>query len=332
MFFEHFFGSYFTVVNDSTFAETHNDILEGKRFCLYDEMGSVDKNKDISGRIKTAVTSKKDILRKMNKGQVTIDSVFNLAGTSNKEVTHQIEPSSRRETVFKSTKNLEMEIMNKLKMDKFEFFEKLEAERYDFIKDLCLMKVDKFMATNAMMTDAKKSIIKLSNTKTIFITELMRDKKYEEIRDYFFDCDKPEMLNTFLKQLEHNFLTNEIVNDFLHANVADHTEKKHGKSSIKQYWDVKLGCSASITPYVKKVDGKETSIAIRRLEGFKKADLQKYMDELFDENTPDTLNVKAINNLVFPDFKKKSDNIVDDYVDLDFEKDLEDIFKDSKGE
>lgn len=272
---------YYAYVNNDTFTSVHNAILDNKLFVFFNE--SEIKYQDyekVSSKLKTLITEEDQIIRKMREDQIIRKSYFNMIINSNNSVPFKIEYNDRRFTVVKNKiTSLKEAVENNLNLSITEFVKQVENETFDFLCDLLNLDSEKEQATyNALMTDAKKVIIKATNTQINNVINLINTNDIEGLKDYFFDCEREDLLNEFLEQVSLKFLTNDIVNNFLHLNLkeTDKTENTSSKLSKKQFWDKKLG-EAKLVVFNK--NGSKTSMQVRQLSGFETKNVEKFYNK-----------------------------------------------------
>lgn len=280
--FKHHFGEYFTTANNDTFTEVHNAILKNKLFVMYDE-GVIEQaiREKVSNKLKVAITQENIIVRQMRKDQVSDVSLFNMIINTNDKVPFKIERNDRRYTCIKSTnERLDIAVMKKLGMSVEKFVDLCKSEVSDFVLDLDnLILNTEIIRFNALMTECKKNIIRATNTKVNSIVDSINNQDIDELRNYLYDCDDTSKLEEFIEQVQLGFLTNDIVNNFLHKNLKD-SDKKLSEiktvSSARQYWDNRL---SPAKPVAYEKDGKKTSLTVRTLENFKSENLTYFFSE-----------------------------------------------------
>lgn len=287
-----YYGSdFYAEINNDTLLSTHNKLIEGKLFLGYNEseINSRDYDK-VNSKLKTLVTEDEIIIRAMYKDQDVQKSLCNMIMNSNNLVPLKIESNDRRATVIRtSQKSLKQVVKDNFKIDVNDFVKLVEKESFFFLCDLLRLKVNRNKAKyNALMTDAKKLIIKATNTQSTNVLSLMEKNDREGLKEYFSECEAKDLLEDFLNQVNARFLTNEIVNKFLHLNLREEDNKKENSVSKKIYWDKKIG-TAVIVPFT-NMDGKKTSISVRKLSGFKTNNVQEFFNptkEFYETNKTD---------------------------------------------
>lgn len=331
-----YFGDFYADVNNDTFTQQHNGIISNKLFLLFNESEINYKDYEkVSSKLKAWISDEETTVRKMREDQINQKSLFNMIANSNNRVPFKIEHNDRRWTVIRNKSiSLKEAVYKDLQMDVQDFVFLVELETEEFLADLLNLQVEEKLAIhNALMTDAKKHIIKETNKKTSNVNQLIKENNITALQEYFIDCDREDMLDTFLKQVSLRFLTANIVNDFLHINVRDAsgTESRlAGKLSKKTFWDKELDSTAKVVGY-KDLEGKARSVVVRVFEGFKSKNLADYMNNYDSEkgisnncNDIDYDEVNLLNGV------KEEKKFVDS-EDFQFEEDIAAIF-DKKGE
>lgn len=272
-----FYGSdFYAEINNDTLLSTHNKLIEGKLFLGYNESEINAKDYDkVNSKLKTLVTEQEIIIRAMYKDQDVQKSLSNMIMNSNLLVPTKIEADDRRGNVIRtSSKPLKQIVREKFNIDVVDFVKSVEDETFIFLCDLLILNVDRKQAKyNAFMTEAKRLIIKSTNTQSTNVLSLMEKNDQAGLKEYFSECESKELLEDFLNQVNARFLTNDIVNKFLHLNLREESNDKDSKMSKKIYWDKKIGTAVSI-PFVNQ-DGNKTSISVRKLSGFKTKNVQE---------------------------------------------------------
>lgn len=276
-----YYGSdYYAEINNDTLLSTHNKLIEGKLFLGYNESEINARDYDkVNSKLKTLITEDEIIIRAMYKDQDVQKSLCNMIMNSNLLVPTKIEADDRRANVVRTSgKALKQAVKERFNIDVTEFVKSVEEESFIFLCDLLNLKTDRKKAKfNAVMTDAKKLIIKSTNTQASNVISLMEKNDEAGLREYFSECERDDLIEEFLKQVNSRFLTNDIVNKFLHANLRDEGKESEGKTSKKIYWDKKIGTAVNV-PYT-NIDGKKTSVSVRKLSGFRTQNIQGYFND-----------------------------------------------------
>lgn len=276
-----FYGNdFYADVNNDTFTGVHNAILDNKLFVFFNESEiNINDYEKVSSKLKTLITEEEQIIRRMREDQIIKKSYFNMVINSNNSVPFKIEYNDRRFTVIKNKIiSLKESVDANIGLTINEFIEQIENETFDFLTDLLNLKTNKNMANhNALMTDAKKVIIKATNTQINNVTNLINTNDITALKDYFFDCEREDLLNEFLEQVSLRFLTNDIVNNFLHLNLRENDRNSNNtKLSKKQFWDKKLG-EAKLVVFNK--NGSKTSMQVRTLSNFETKNVEKFYNK-----------------------------------------------------
>lgn len=269
---------YYADANNETFTATHNAILDNKLFVFFNESEiNINDYEKVSSKLKTLITEEEQIIRKMREDQIIKKSYFNMIINSNSNVPFKIEYNDRRFTVIKNKLiSLKDAVELNLGLTINEFVTLVEKETFSFLTDLLNLKTNENTAKhNALLTDSKKLIIKATNTQVNNVTNLINQNNITELRNYFFDCEREDLLPEFLEQVQSRFLTNDIVNNFLHNNLREN-DKNNSKLSKKQFWDKKLG-EAKVVVFNK--NDSKTSLQVRQLSGFETKNVEKYYNK-----------------------------------------------------
>lgn len=291
-------NEFFADANNDTFTSVHNGILDNKLFVFFNESEiNINDYEKVSSKLKTLITEEDQIIRKMREEQVIKKSYFNMIINSNSSVPFKIEYNDRRFTVIKNKiKNLKDSVKFDLGLDIEDFVKLVEEETESFLTDLLNLKTDSKTAKhNALMTEAKKLIIKSTNTQVNNVINLINTSDIGQLRDYFFDCENEQLLPEFLEQVSLRFLTNDIVNNFLHINLRENDKNNNNntKLSKKQFWDKKIG-EAKMVSY-KKGEIKTTT-QVRTLSNFESKNVELFYN-------------KSTNNMIF-DFNEENQEYV----------------------
>lgn len=291
-----FYGmDYYAEANKDTFLSTHNKMVDGKLFVCLNEIAIETRDYDMfASKLKVLITESDIIIRAMYKDQVMQKSYSNTIINSNQIVPYKIEDSDRRANVVRApTDGLKVVVEREMKISIQEFHENVQLETFLFLCDILNINTNKKEATyNCLTTEAKKIIIRATNTQAMNVMSLMEKNDQDGLRDYFSECDNEHLFEDFLHQVNSRFLTNDVVNNFLHVNLREDMGQG-SKMSKKIFWDRRLG-SASNVPYTTK-EGKKTSISVRKLSGFKTPMIQDYFtpagfDKEFYEEVENTFD------------------------------------------
>lgn len=199
-----------------------------------------------------------------------------------------------------------------------DFVNKVNSEKYEYLKDLVKLEVDLKMARhNSFTNDAKKHIIKNTNTQMNNLIKLIENNETEGLIEYFYDVAESEGFEKFMEEVDGGFLTNETVNGFLSDNF---NEEDISKMNKKNFWDKKLGESKKIN--YKAIGSGNKQARVRTLANFDIDKMARYLgkNEIPFVNEEETKSQKDIKiDKIRTKYSKEEPKFekVDEYITID---------------